>query len=104
MVGAMSLVVGLAGCMIVESPIRGAMGTEVKWGEEVTGRSSSPDPSKLKEGKACAESILGLMARGDATVTTAKANGGIKEVHIVDHSARNFLGIVAEWCTIVRGI
>ena len=33
--GAMTVVVGISGCMIVESPIRGVMGTEVKWGEEV---------------------------------------------------------------------
>ncbi len=97
------LVVGLGGCMIVESPIRGVMGTEVKWGEEVTGKSSSPDPGMMKEGKACAESILGLLAHGDATVQKAKQNGGIKEVYNIDHSARNFLGIVGEWCTIVQG-
>jgi uncharacterized membrane protein YagU involved in acid resistance len=102
--GAMSVAVGITGCMIVEAPIRGVMGTEVKWGEEVTGKSSSPNPEALKEGKACAESILGLVARGDATVTAAKENGKIREVHVIDHSARNFLGIVGEWCTIVRGI
>jgi len=101
--GAMSVVVGISGCMIVESPIRGVVGTEVKWGEEVTGKTSSPDPGAMKEGKACAESILGLMARGDATVSAAKQNGGIKEVYNIDHSARNFFGIVGEWCTIVRG-
>ena len=101
--GAISLVIGLGGCMIVEAPIRGVMGTEVRWGEEVTGKSSPPAPGAMKEGKACAESILGLVARGDATVSKAKENGGIKEVYNIDHSARNFLGIVGEWCTIVKG-
>ncbi|MGD9765646.1 MAG: TRL-like family protein [Candidatus Binatia bacterium] len=91
----------LGGCMIVESPIKGMLGTEVVWGEVATSERESP--AATKEGKACAESILGLVARGDASVRAAKANGGIKEVTVVDHSARNFLNIVGEWCTIVRG-
>jgi hypothetical protein len=101
MLTAMSLVVGLSGCMIVESPIRGVVGTEVIWGDVATGKVS---PDDMKQGKACAESILGLMARGDASVRAAKANGGITEVFTIDHSARNFFGVVGEWCTLVRGI
>ena len=98
---ATSLVVGLTGCMIVESPIRGVVGTEVIWGEEATGKTAPAGP--LKEGKACAESILGLIAHGDASVRAAKENGGISEVSTIDHSARNFFGIVGEWCTLARG-
>jgi len=94
-------VVGLGGCMIVESPIRGVAGTEVIWGDVATGETTTPGTEKV--GKACADSILGLVARGDASVRAAKLNGGIKEVTVVDHSARNFFGIVGEWCTIVRG-
>jgi hypothetical protein len=99
--GAMSLVVGLSGCMIVESPIRGVVGTEVIWGDVAAGK--GPTPGGMKVGKACAESILGLIARGDASVRAAKENGKITEVFSVDHSARNFFGIVGEWCTLVRG-
>ena len=98
--GATSLVVLLGGCMIVEAPIRGVMGTEVTWGDLATGK---PTPAVQKEGKACAESILGLMARGDASVRAAKEAGGITEVFTVEHTARNFFGIVGEWCTVVRG-
>lgn len=98
----MSLVVGLSGCMIVDSPIKGVLGTEVIWGDIATGKAGSATPAS-KEGKACAESILGLLARGDASVRAAKENGGITEVTSVDHSARNFLNIVGEWCTIVKG-
>ncbi len=100
--GAMGLVVGLGGCMIVDAPIRGVFGTEVIWGDFATAESSS-SASTTKQGKACAESILGLLAHGDASVRAAKEDGGIKEVSVIDHSARNFLGIVGEWCTIVRG-
>ena len=99
---ATSLAVGLAGCMIVESPIRGVVGTEVIWGDVAT-EGKGPSAGGMKLGKACAESILGLIAHGDASVRTAKANGKITEVFSIDHSARNFFGVVGEWCTLVRG-
>jgi hypothetical protein len=100
--GVIGLVFSLNGCMIVDSPIKGVLGTEVIWGDIATGKAGSASPES-KEGKACAESILGLLARGDASVRAAKENGGITEVTSVDHSARNFLNVVAEWCTIVKG-
>ena len=102
-IGMMMLVVGLGGCMIVEAPIKGVLGTEVVWGDIATSEAGSETKGTAKEGKACAESILGLLARGDASVRAAKQNGGITEVTSVDHSARNFLNIVGEWCTLVRG-
>ena len=37
------------------------------------------------------------------TVAAAKAAGGITTVASVDHSAKNILGIIGEWCTIVKG-
>ncbi|WP_374089635.1 TRL-like family protein [Methylomicrobium lacus] len=97
------LTTSLSGCMIVDSPIKGMLGTEVIWGDIATGEAGSGTPGVTKEGKACAESILGLLARGDASVRAAKENGNITEVTTVDHSARNFLNIVGEWCTIVKG-
>jgi len=102
-IGMMVLVLGLGGCMIVEAPIKGVLGTEVVWGDIATSEAGSETKGTAKEGKACAESILGLLARGDASVRAAKQNGGITEVTSVDHSARNFLNIVGEWCTLVRG-
>jgi hypothetical protein len=101
--GVISLVVGLSGCMIVDSPIKGVLGTEVIWGDIATGKSGSATPGESKEGKACAESILGLLARGDASVRAAKEKGNITEVTSVDHSAKNLLNIFGEWCTIVKG-
>ena len=101
--GLAMLAASLSGCMIVDSPIKGVLGTEVIWGDIATGEPGSSKPGALKEGKACAESILGLLARGDASVRAAKENGKISEVSSVDHSARNLLNIVGEWCTIVRG-
>jgi hypothetical protein len=101
--GVVTLVVSLSGCMIVDSPIKGILGTEVIWGDIATGKSGSANPDASKEGKACAESILGLLARGDASVRAAKENGNITEVTSVDHSAKNLLNIFGEWCTIVKG-
>ena len=42
--GAIGLVVGLGGCMIVEAPIKGVLGTEVIWGDLATGESGSSAP------------------------------------------------------------
>jgi hypothetical protein len=49
-------------------------------------------PGTEKEGKACEESILGLVAHGETSVRAAKANGRMEEVTSIDHSARNFFG------------
>jgi len=89
---------GGTGCMIVDTPVMGVLGSRVRWGEFAQG-----DDTTHKEGKACMDTVLGLVARGDASVRAAKAAGGITEVSVVDHSARNFLNIVGEYCTIVRG-
>jgi hypothetical protein len=88
----------LTGCQIVASPMLGVIYTEAKYGDTATTHTSS-----TKEGKACGQSILGWVATGDASVAAAKAAGGITTVAEVDHSAKNILGIIGEWCTIVKG-
>ena len=92
-------VMGISGCMIVDTPVMGVLGSRVRWGEYAQG----DDKPGQKEGKACMGTILGLIAKGDASVRAAKIQGGITEVSVVDHSARNFLNIVGEYCTVVRG-
>ena len=89
---------GLSGCMTVASPVIGLIYTEAKYGDTATSSTAA-----TKEGKACATSILGWVATGDASVVAAKANGGITEVSAVDHTAKNILGIIGEWCTVVKG-
>lgn len=99
--GSAALVVGLltlSGCMPVASPAVGLFYTEVKYGTVATTHTNA-----AKEGRACAQTILGLVATGDASLSAAKANGGITQVTHVDHSARSILGIIGEWCTIVKG-
>lgn len=88
----------LTGCQIVASPMAGGLYNETKYGDIATTHNSA-----TKEGKACGSSILGLVATGDASVAAAKAAGGITTVASVDHYAKNILGILGEWCTIVKG-
>ena len=90
--------VALAGCMPVASPLTGIIYTEVKYGMIATTATAA-----TKEGKACAQTILGWVATGDASLTAAKAAGGITTVSHIDHTAKNVLGIIADWCTIVKG-
>ena len=89
---------GLSGCQIVASPLAGGIYNETKYGDVATDEAGA-----TKEGKACATSILGLVATGDASVHAAKAAGGVSKVGSVDHSAKNIVGVFGEWCTIVRG-
>ena len=91
-------VIALTGCQPVASPLAGLIYNDTKFGWETT---RNTDVSK--EGKACANTILGLVAQGDASISAAKAAGGITEVAHVDHSAKSILGIVTEYCTIVKG-
>ena len=97
---AVLIAIGMTGCMIVDTPVKGMFGSRVRWGDFAQGDDSTPD---TKEGRACMDTILGLFARGDASVRAAKANGKITEVSVIDHSAKNFLNITGEYCTIVRG-
>lgn len=87
----------LPGCMIVASPAVGALYTEVNHGGDAEGALGA------KEGRACAQSILGLVATGDASIKAAANAGRISSVTSVDHYSRNVLGILGEYCTIVRG-
>lgn len=88
----------LSACQIVDSPMKGTIFNETKYGNIATAETAT-----TKEGKACGSSILGWVATGDASIAAAKANGGITKVTSVDHYAKNVLGIFGEWCTIVKG-
>jgi len=88
----------LAACQIVATPVAGWVSTDVKYGDVATTATGA-----TKEGKACAKSILGWVSSGDASVAAAKAAGGITTVSSVDHTASQILGIVGEWCTVVKG-
>ncbi len=89
----------LSGCAaMVASPVNGHFYTDVKGPINV---GSGINPSKT--GKACASSLFGMVATGDASIDAAKKNGGIREVSSIDHQSKNILGIHTEFCTIVNG-
>ena len=56
-----------------------------------------------KEGEACGMVILGMIGIGDASITAAKAQGGIKTVSHVDQANMNILNLFANSCTRVTG-
>jgi hypothetical protein len=87
---------GLGGCMTVASPAMGSIWMDVK------GPLDAGDRVGSKMGKACASSIAGIFATGDASIATAAANGGITQIDSVDHHSKNRV-IFGEFCTIVRG-
>jgi len=87
----------LSGCLPVYTPAIGILMTDV------TGPIMSNGKVGAKEGRACAQSILMLVAQGDASIAAAAKDGGIKKIDTIDHYSRSILGIVADFCTIVRG-
>jgi hypothetical protein len=54
-------------------------------------------------GEACASSILGLVATGDASIETARRAGKINQILSVDEHITSVLGVYAKYCTVVRG-
>lgn len=56
-----------------------------------------------KTGRACVQSILAIVATGDASIEAAKAAGGIKEVVNMNYEVKNILGIWGEYCLVVKG-
>ena len=61
-----------------------------------------PSTSSRKTGKACAQSFLGLVSIGDASIEAAKKNGGIRSVSTVDSENLSVL-VYGKSCTIVKG-
>ncbi|OFZ79906.1 MAG: hypothetical protein A2583_06485 [Bdellovibrionales bacterium RIFOXYD1_FULL_53_11] len=77
----------------------GLLFTHVKQG--VTATANSPGN---RTGEACTTGILGLVAFGDGSIETARANGGITAISTVDQSTFSIpFGLYARRCTIVRG-
>lgn len=85
-----------AGCA---TPIpHGAIYTKVKMPV-----SSTKNIEGMKKGESECQSILGLIALGDASIEAAKKNGDISEVSHVDWEVENILGIIGKYKTVVYG-
>ena len=92
----MAFAVLTSGCMAVSSPAAGMFWMDVK------GPIHSNGAIGAKEGIACAKSIMGVFAQGDASIKAAAANGGISRIESVDHHS-TWKVVMGEYCTIVRG-
>ena len=89
-------VLSLAGC----SSKVGLVGS---WYSGYTEGAMATPQVSVKSGEACAMSILGIIAVGDASIDTARKNGGIRSISSVDEQYTNILGIYMSKCTVARG-
>ncbi|MDX2176530.1 MAG: TRL-like family protein [Candidatus Sumerlaeia bacterium] len=60
-------------------------------------------PVTTGSGEAESASVLGLVAWGDASTTTAASNGGLSTVEHVDYKYFNVLGIYQTFTTVAYG-
>lgn len=93
----LALMAPMFGCAMAAAPVNGFLFSDVYGPVDAEGGVGG------KRGEACATSYLGWIGTGDASVATAAANGGIKNVTNVDHHSTNLLGLVAKFCTIAYG-
>lgn len=63
---------------------------------------SAKASEKVGKSETCTN-ILGIVATGDCSISSAAANGGIKTVSTVDWEGYNFLGLYAKGKTVVTG-
>jgi hypothetical protein len=97
---AAGVVSSMSGCAIVTGGEGYAMGS-IYSGYKMGG--AVGPGTGTKTGQSCASSILGVVAIGDASISAAKAAGGITQVAHVDHDLFSILGVYATTCTIVVG-
>lgn len=103
---ALGLVVGVtaltvSGCAGTVSPLHGTIYTSVQYPSHYTGVQDAGPGSK--RGEAEASNILGIVATGDASVTTAAKNGRISKIRTVDAEGTSILGLYSTYKTIVTG-
>lgn len=91
-------VVWLSGCATVATPTPGLLFTSVQ-GPVNFGEGTDT----AKQGRSCANNILGLFATGNASIEAAKADGDISRVTTVDHQSTTVLGLYGQFCTIAYG-
>jgi hypothetical protein len=82
----------------LRSPVLGVLYESTKAGEIAT--SNTDDQAS---GEACATSILGIVALGDASIDAAMEEGGLTSISYVDSEHTGILGIYATYCTVVVG-
>jgi len=92
------LVTGCAAGVDMNAPVIGGLYADYRAPHSV-GTGAMP----YKVGTAECRSILGWIATGDCSITTAARNGGISQIHHVDYEFSQILQIVGTYKTIVYG-
>ena len=88
----------MSGCAMTMTPVTGFVYSDVTGPWVAT---SADGGSKV--GTSEAQSILGLVGIGDASIDAAVKNGGIKKIHHVDYHAFNILSLYAKLTVSVYG-
>lgn len=88
----------LSGCAFVQTPVTGFVYTDVK-----APLMATCNQGASKVGKAKLQSILGIVAQGDASIQTAAKEAGIKKIHHVDYHATSIIGIIGTYEVYVYG-
>jgi hypothetical protein len=96
--GAILAAATLSACASVRQPGAGILYSDVTANESV-----SSNQAGNRVGQSCANSYLGLIASGDASVESARRAGGITLITSVDAQTSNILFFWSKYCTIVRG-
>jgi hypothetical protein len=94
------LLAAFTGCVTSPMPYPGGLYSDV------TGpnRALEGKVAVSKRGESCANSVLGLVAWGDASIDSAARQGGIGRIAAVDYKNHNVLAFVyTKTCVLVSG-
>ena len=94
------LTMGLStGCaVVVRQPVPGGL-----YSETTSPLMATSNPAGNRIGVACQQTILGAFASGDASIETARRNGGITMITSVDETGNSIALLYAKYCVVVRG-
>ncbi|AAX65172.1 TPA: TRL-like family protein [Salmonella enterica subsp. enterica serovar Choleraesuis] len=87
----------LTGCATGPSPTGIGLYTDVK------GPITATSLPATKTGKACAQTVLGIVNTGDASIDSAKKAGDISLVPSVDYETTGSYPFYGKTCVVVRG-
>lgn len=93
-----SVLLLMASCASVQSPVSAWAYVNVKGPVAVTGNTGSS-----KVGTAECSGILGLIATGDASIEKAAKSAGIQKIHHVDYESSSIVGVIAKYKVVVYG-
>ena len=88
----------LSSCASVRGPVPGYWYTDT-----FSGVTATSNQAGNRIGESCAMTYVGLYATGDASIESARRNGGITLITSVDEHSYSILGIYGKYCMIVRG-